>query len=182
MCAAGVGVAAAFDCGEAVFVGGHGFGVFSLVGLLVVFLVLCIAVLVLCFGCIRFSCFEVVLLSFLRVFWCRGVGESWVVWGGRLGVGVLVVGLVVLGVGRVFGLGGLVGVWWGLSVVGGLVGVVGLLLLGVFVVGSVLGLGVGDPAPVGGCGVGDDEVTVRLVYGGEEGVTVPLPVGWLEVS
>lgn len=143
---------------------------------------LCIAVLVLCFGCIRFSCFEVVLLSFLRGFWCRGVGESWVVWGGRLGVGVLVVGLVVLGVGRVFGLGGLVGVWWVLSVVGGLVGVVGLLLLGVFVVGSLVwGVGVGDPAPVGGCGVGDDEVTVRLVYGGE-GVTVPLPVGWLEVS
>ena len=75
---------------------------------------------------------------------------------------------------------GVWGVWWVLSVVGGLVGVLGVLLVGVFVVGSVLGLGVGDPAPVGGCGV-DDEVTVRLVYGGE-GVTVPLPVGWLEVS
>ena len=121
-------------------------------------------------------------MSFLRCFWCRGVGESWVVWCGRLGVGVLVVGLLVLGVGRVFGLGGLVGVWWWFSVVGGVLGCLGVGVLGVFVVGSLVwGVGVGDPAPVGGCGVGDDEVTVRLVYGGE-GVTVPLPVGWLEVS
>lgn len=171
-------MAAAFDCVEAVFVGGHGLVVFLWVGCFVV--VLCIAVLVLCFGCICFSCFEVVLLSFLSGVWCRGVGESWVLWCGRLGVGVLVVGLVVLGVGRVFGLGGLVGVWWWFSVVGGLVSLVGLVCVGVLVVGSVFGGGVGDPAPVGGCGV-DDEVTVRLVYG-DEGVTVPLPVGWLEVS
>ena len=103
------------------------------------------------------------------------------VWCGRLGVGVLVVGLLVLGVGRVFGLGGLVGVWWCFAVVGGVLGCLGVVVLGVFVVGSVLGGGVGDPAPTNRCGVGDDEVTVRLVYGGE-GVTVPLPVGWLEVS
>lgn len=121
-------------------------------------------------------------MSFLRCFWCRGVGESWVVWCGRVGVGVLVLGLLVLGVGRVFGLGGLVGVWWWFSVVGGVLGWLGVGVLGVFVVGSLVwGVGGGDPAPVGGCGVGDDEVTVRLVYGGE-GVTVPLPVGWLEVS
>ena len=115
----------------------------------------------------------------LGSFFVPGVGEGGAVFSGRVGV-VLGFGVApgCLGLGRVAGLWGFVGVWdwfaalaWCVFVVGGFLMLVSVLW------GGGVGVGVGDPTPrvvVSGRGVDDvgDGVTVPLTWDDE--VTVPL--------
>lgn len=128
----------------------------------------------------------------LGSFFVPGVGEGGAVFSGRVGV-VLGFGVApgCLGLGRVAGLWGFVGVWdwfaalaWCVFVVGGFLMLVSVLWGGgdsggggSVVCDGGVGVGVGDPTPravVSGRGVDDvgDGVTVPLTWDDE--VTVPL--------
>lgn len=120
----------------------------------------------------------------LGSFFVPGVGEGGAVFSGRVGV-VLGFGVApgCLGLGRVAGLWGFVGVWDWFAALAWCVFVVGVFLMLVSVLwgggdsGGGVGVGVGDPTPrvvVSGRGVDDvgDGVTVPLTWDDE--VTVPL--------